>query len=110
MKETARGAMDLAHGDVADTYNAFKEFEGRKYTGMKIGRSHKWNYDPGVWKETKVTPEAAPPHPDPAAGLHDLEKEAVADTKPPVRAKGAEPALRAVRARKGTKTKHSRAA
>jgi hypothetical protein len=43
--------------DVAETYNAFKEFEGRRYTGMKIGRSHKWNYDPGVWKETKVTPD-----------------------------------------------------
>ena len=24
---------------------------------MKVGRSHKWNYDPGVWKETKITPE-----------------------------------------------------
>jgi len=43
--------------DVAATYNAFKEFEGRVYTGMKIGRSHKWNYDPGVWKETKITPD-----------------------------------------------------
>jgi len=42
--------------------------------------------------------------------IHDLEKEAVADTKPPVRAKGAKPTLRAVRAKKGTKTKHSRAA
>ena len=38
-------------------YNAFKEFHGQKYTGMKIGRSHKWNYDKGVWKETKVTPD-----------------------------------------------------
>src|SRR4051812_25139268 len=43
--------------DVAATYNAFKEFEGRRYTGMRVGRSHKWNYDPGVWKETKVTPD-----------------------------------------------------
>jgi hypothetical protein len=43
--------------DVAATYNEFKEFEGRRYTGMRVGRSHKWNYDPGVWKETKVTPD-----------------------------------------------------
>lgn len=39
------------------SYNSFKEFEGQRYTGMKIGRSHKWNYDKGVWRETKVTPD-----------------------------------------------------
>lgn len=39
------------------SYDDFKEYEGRKYTGMKIGRGHRWNYDPGVWKETKVTPD-----------------------------------------------------
>src|SRR5881397_1690245 len=43
--------------DIAATYNEFKEFEGRKYTGMKIGRSHKWYYDQGEWKETKITPD-----------------------------------------------------
>jgi hypothetical protein len=43
--------------DIAATYNEFKEFEGQQYTGMKIGRSHKWNYDQGVWKETKMTPD-----------------------------------------------------
>src|SRR4029453_6164853 len=31
--------------DVAATYDEFKEFEGRRYTGMKIGRGHKWYYD-----------------------------------------------------------------
>ena len=31
--------------------------EGERYTGMKIGRSHKWNYDRGEWKETKITPD-----------------------------------------------------
>jgi len=45
------------HDDVAATYDAFKEFEGRRYTGMRIGRGHKWNYDPGVWTEKKVTPD-----------------------------------------------------
>jgi len=24
---------------------------------MKIGRSHKWHYDEGDWKETKITPD-----------------------------------------------------
>jgi hypothetical protein len=43
--------------DVAGSYNAFKEFDGRRYTGMKVGRSHKWYYDQGEWKETKVTPD-----------------------------------------------------
>src|ERR1041385_8372767 len=40
----------------AKSYNSFKTFEGKRYTGMAIGRSHKWNYDKGVWRETKVTP------------------------------------------------------
>src|SRR5438876_2812143 len=44
-------------GDLAVTYNQFKEFEGRRYTGMKIGRSHKWYYDKGEWKEKKITPD-----------------------------------------------------
>src|SRR5262245_9639381 len=43
--------------DRAVSYNEFKEYEGQKYTGMKIGRSHKWHYDRGEWKETKITPD-----------------------------------------------------
>jgi hypothetical protein len=43
--------------DPTVSYDDFKEYEGRKYTGMKIGRSHKWYYDQGEWKETKVTPD-----------------------------------------------------
>jgi len=46
-----------ADKDLSKTYNQFKEFEGQVYTGMKIGRSHKWFYDKGEWKETKVTPD-----------------------------------------------------
>jgi hypothetical protein len=46
-----------ANSDRAVSYNEFKEYEGQKYTGMKIGRSHKWHYDKGEWKETKVTPD-----------------------------------------------------
>lgn len=44
--------------DIAAGYNKFKEFGGKKYTGMKVGRSHKWYYDQGEWKEKKVTPDA----------------------------------------------------
>lgn len=43
--------------DLAASYNKFKEFEGQRYTGMKIGRSHRWYYDKGEWKEKKVTPD-----------------------------------------------------
>jgi hypothetical protein len=38
-------------------YDRFKEFEGKRYTGMKVGRGHKWQYDPGEWTEKKITPD-----------------------------------------------------
>jgi hypothetical protein len=41
----------------ADSYNEFKTFNGQQYTGMKVGRSHKWFYDKGEWKERKITPD-----------------------------------------------------
>src|SRR5436305_4873752 len=43
--------------DLSKTYNEFKTFEGQQYTGMMVGRSHKWHYDQGDWKETKITPD-----------------------------------------------------
>src|SRR6476661_3756978 len=46
-----------AEKDLSKTYNEFKEFEGQHYTGMRVGRSHKWYYDQGEWKETKITPD-----------------------------------------------------
>jgi hypothetical protein len=46
-----------AQKDLSKSYNEFKDFEGQQYTGMKIGRSHKWYYDKGEWKETKITPD-----------------------------------------------------
>jgi hypothetical protein len=61
--KSARGANGKARAkqppvdDVAASYNEFKEFEGRKYTGMKVGRGHKWLYDQGEWKETKAAPD-----------------------------------------------------
>jgi len=38
-------------------YDQFKEHEGKRYTGMKVGRGHKWRYDAGEWVEKKVTPD-----------------------------------------------------
>lgn len=43
--------------DASATYEEFKEFEGAQYTGMKVGRTHKWYYDKGEWKEKKITPD-----------------------------------------------------
>jgi hypothetical protein len=60
MAATPSSAKQPANGtksDPAVSYNEFKEYEGQRYTGMKIGRSHKWRYDQGEWKETKITPD-----------------------------------------------------
>jgi hypothetical protein len=49
----AKGKASAKH----DAYDSFKEFEGKRYTGMKVGRGHKWQYEPGIWTEKKVTPD-----------------------------------------------------
>src|SRR5436190_782287 len=54
---STHGEKAMLEREVAGTYDAFKEFEGRRYTGMRVGRGHKWNYDPGEWTEKKVTPD-----------------------------------------------------
>lgn len=46
-----------AKKNIAASYNKFKEFGSKQYTGMSIGRSHKWNYDAGVWRDHKITPD-----------------------------------------------------
>jgi hypothetical protein len=56
-KAQAKPSRNEAKSDPAVSYNDFKEHEGQRYTGMKIGRSHKWNYDQGVWREKKITPD-----------------------------------------------------
>ena len=50
-------AKNVAKKDIAASYNQYKFFEGQQYTGMKIGRSHKWYYDKGEWKDHKITPD-----------------------------------------------------
>src|SRR5687768_15807589 len=54
---STKRSTKAAKSDIAVSYNEFKEHEGQRYTGMKIGRSHKWYYDQGEWKETKITPD-----------------------------------------------------
>jgi hypothetical protein len=41
----------------APSYDAVKEFEGKRYTGMQVGRRHSWHYDRGEWRERKATPD-----------------------------------------------------
>jgi hypothetical protein len=57
MERKTRAKKKEADKDLDKTYNEFKVFEGQQYTGMKVGRSHKWYYDQGEWKEKKVTPD-----------------------------------------------------
>jgi len=56
-KVPAKKKKKEAMKDLSVTYNQFKEFEGQRYTGMKVGKSHKWYYDKGEWHETKITPD-----------------------------------------------------
>src|ERR1051325_9444434 len=57
MRQQAVHKKNGSSPDIAKTYNEFKRFDGKQYTGMKVGRSHKWYYDRGEWKEKKVTPD-----------------------------------------------------
>jgi hypothetical protein len=52
-----RARANGATGAKPGSYDQFKEYEGKRYTGMKVGRRHKWRYDPGEWTEKKVTPD-----------------------------------------------------
>jgi hypothetical protein len=57
MKRNAVKKKDGTKGDIAATYNAFKLYQGRQYTGMAVGRRHKWHYDAGTWIDKKITPD-----------------------------------------------------
>jgi hypothetical protein len=56
-QETIQKKKDGIKKDISKTYNQYKEFEGKQYTGMKVGRSHKWYYEKGEWKEKKIRPD-----------------------------------------------------
>jgi len=38
-------------------YDEVKHYGNQQYTGMPVGKSHKWYYDKGDWRETKITPD-----------------------------------------------------
>ncbi|HJR83761.1 MAG TPA: hypothetical protein VJ772_00175 [Nitrososphaeraceae archaeon] len=56
-QESVQKKNNRTKKDISKSYNQFKEFQGKKYTGMKVGRTHKWYYDKGEWKEKKLTPD-----------------------------------------------------
>ncbi|PGH04161.1 hypothetical protein GX51_03668 [Blastomyces parvus] len=53
---TTVGPQSHRHG-AASGYNALKSFKGQIYTGMAVGGSHTWEYQPGIWHETKEEPD-----------------------------------------------------
>jgi hypothetical protein len=57
VKRSSAAGRASSQREATVSYDAFKEYEGRRYTGMRIGRGHTWRYDPGNWKETKITPD-----------------------------------------------------
>jgi hypothetical protein len=56
-RSSTRRSGNEAKSEPAVSYDDFKEHEGQRYSGMKIGRSHKWYYDQGEWREKKITPD-----------------------------------------------------
>jgi hypothetical protein len=38
-------------------YDELKHFQGKIYTGMRVGKVHHWNYDDGHWYEKKISPD-----------------------------------------------------
>jgi hypothetical protein len=56
-QKTVQGKKTETKRDLFTSYDKLKEFEGKQYTGIKVGRSHRWYYDAGQWNEKKVTPE-----------------------------------------------------
>lgn len=55
--ESIQRKSDEIRQNISRAYNQYKEFEGRKYTGMKVGGTHHWYYDRGEWKEKKIAPD-----------------------------------------------------
>ncbi len=56
-KAVARRAVKKKGKGLTDSYNRYKLYQGKQYTGMAVGRSHKWYYDQGIWLDKKITPE-----------------------------------------------------
>lgn len=57
--ESISSDLNIVKNLIYDTsqYNQLKDFNGVKYSGMKIGAKHTWHYDNGIWEETKIAPD-----------------------------------------------------
>ncbi len=38
-------------------FDDLKAFNGKAYSGMRVGDSHLWQYPDGTWEETKIAPD-----------------------------------------------------
>lgn len=63
---TGKPGEPMADGDIvmatdekqkATGYDRFKRHEEKEYSGMRVGRAHKWYYDQGEWRERKLSPD-----------------------------------------------------
>jgi len=50
-------AKKPAKKNYAASFNRYKFYKGKQYTGTTIGRRQKWYYDKGEWKDRKITPD-----------------------------------------------------
>ena len=55
--ETIQRKENEIRKHISNGYNEYKDFEGKKYTGMRVGGTHQWYYDKGEWKEKKIAPD-----------------------------------------------------
>jgi len=55
--KTIQSKENKIRKNISDSYNEYKDFEGKKYTGMRVGGIHQWYYDKGEWKEKKIAPD-----------------------------------------------------
>jgi hypothetical protein len=55
--ESIQSKGNKVQRNISTAYNEYKKFEGRQYTGMRVGGTHHWYYDRGEWKEKKVAPD-----------------------------------------------------
>jgi len=58
-RSSTKRSANETKSDLTVSYDEFKEHEGQRYTGMKIGRSHNWYYDQGEWKESRTNTKHA---------------------------------------------------
>jgi hypothetical protein len=55
--ETIQRKENEIRKHISNSYNEYKDFEWKKYTGMRVGETQQWYYDKGEWKEKKIAPD-----------------------------------------------------